>query len=72
MPFLLYSLKAVTIHPRYTGYIDHGYDICILELEEDLDLAICTPACLAKSDDDTTTSFVGKMATIAGWGLVGE
>ena len=65
------NVKAVTIHPRYDGYIHHGYDISILELEEELDLAIYTPACLAKWDDDPT-SFVGKMATIAGWGLVGD
>ena len=65
------NVKAVTIHPRYDGYIHHGYDISILELEEELDLAIYTPACLAKWDDNPT-SFVGKMATIAGWGLVGE
>ena len=65
------NVKAVTIHPRYDGYIHHGYDISILELEEELDLAIYTPACLAKWDDDPS-SFVGKMATIAGWGLVGE
>ena len=62
------NVKAVTIHPRYDGYIHHGFDISILELEEELDLAIYTPACLAKSDDNTTTSLVGKMATIAGWG----
>ena len=62
------NVKAVTIHPRYDGYIHHGYDISILELDEELDLDTYTPACLAKSDDNTTTSLVGKMATIAGWG----
>ena len=38
-----------------------------MELEEEVDLDIYTPACLAKSDDATT--FDGKTATVAGWGL---
>ena len=58
---------AITNHPSYNGYIGGGYDISIVELEEELDLDIYTPACLAKSDDATT--FDGKMATVAGWGL---
>ena len=38
-----------------------------MELEEELDLHIYTPACLAKSDE----AFDGKNATVAGWGQVG-
>ena len=60
------NVKAITIHPWYSGYISGGYDISILQLEEELDLGIYTPACLAKSDDATT--FDGKVATVAGWG----
>ena len=61
------NVKAITIHPSYTGIILFGYDISIVELEEELDLDIYTPACLAKSDE----VFDGKNATVAGWGLVG-
>ena len=63
------TVNAITItnHPSYTGRIGDGYDISIVELEEEVDLDIYTPACLAKSDDATT--FDGKMATVAGWGL---
>ena len=61
------NAKAITNHPSYTGRIGDGYDISIVELEEEVDLDIYTPACLAKSDDATT--FDGKTATVAGWGL---
>ena len=47
-----------------------GVDVAILELAEVLDLAMYTPACLARSSD--ATSFDGKKATIVGWGMSHE
>ena len=63
-------------HPSYSQEIGQpggediaeGFDISILELEEELDLETYTPACLATFNDDTT--FDGEMATVAGWGLI--
>ena len=43
-----------------------AFDIAILELEEDIDLAKYTPACLATLYDGT--SFDGKDVTVVGWG----
>ena len=45
------------------------YDIVLLELkeEDELDLTVYTPACLARSDD--RDSFDNKIATVAGWGV---
>ena len=37
-----------------------------MELAEEVDINTYTPACLARSGDDTT--YDGLMATIAGWG----
>ena len=42
------------------------YDIAILELSEEVDLNIYTPACLAKKGDN----FSGQTATAAGWGFL--
>ena len=61
-------------HPRYSQEIGQiadaalGFDISILELEEELDLDTYTPACMATFNDDTT--FDGEIATVAGWGLI--
>ena len=44
-------------------------DIAVLELDQELDLETYTPACLAKKSD---SSFVGKSATAAGWGVLYE
>ena len=65
-------------HPRYSQEIGQpeglriaeGFDISILELEEELDLDTYTPACMATSVDDTT--FDGTTATVAGWGAISE
>ena len=46
------------------GQITFDYDIAILELNEEVDLKIYTPACLAKKGDN----FIGQTATAAGWG----
>ena len=46
------------------GQVTFDYDIAILELNEEVDLKIYTPACLAKKGDN----FIGQTATAAGWG----
>ena len=58
------------VEPVLPGRMKAGVDVAILELEEVLDLAMYTPACLARSSD--ATSFDGKKATIAGWGMSHE
>ena len=50
--------------------IGAGVDISILELEEELDLAVYTPACLAQAGDAAT--FDGQVAVVAGWGVTSE
>ena len=43
---------------------DLNNDIAIIELAEEVDLSIYTPACLAKTSD--TTTFDGKNASVYG------
>ena len=43
-------------------------DIAVLELEEEVDINIYPPACLAQTSD--TDTFNGKMAQVYGWGRV--
>ena len=71
------NVKTLTHHPKYNGQIigqkgdiSDGFDITILELEEEVDLEVYTPACLAETSD--STAFDGKMATAAGWGLLAD
>ena len=59
------SLKVL----RYSNHEEynkrtHQHDITIIELVEAVDLAIYTPACLAKTSD--TTTFYGKRALVYG------
>ena len=60
------EVKDFTNHPDFnykeTGSFAH--DISVLELAEEIDHGIYTPACLAKSSDATT--FDGKMALVYG------
>ena len=51
------------------GCTSYSQDIVLLELkeEDELDLTVYTPACLARSDD--RDSFDNKIATVAGWGV---
>ena len=58
------------VEPVLPGRMKAGVDVAILELAEVLDLAMYTPACLARSSD--ATSFDGKKATIVGWGMSHE
>ena len=48
------------------------FDISVLELkaEDELDLNIYTPACLAKTSDRDT--FDNQPVTVAGWGVLAE
>ena len=70
------NVVKITNHPDYNqqigqgSVISDGHDITILELEEELDMTIYTPSCLAESDD--YTFFDGKPATVAGWGDLSE
>ena len=65
------NVVRLTLHPNYNkDDLRDGFDIAILELEEELDLSVYTPACMARSSDATT--FDGKTATVAGWGRIEE
>ena len=59
LPEMTIDLASYTNHENYN---DNSYenDIAIIELAEEVDLAIYTPACLAKTAD--TTTFDGKNA----------
>ena len=61
------GIASLTLHPGFN--IGLEYDIALLELkeEDELDLTVYTPACLARSDD--RDSFDNKIATVAGWGF---
>ena len=61
------AVSNIITHQEYHKDI-HGAevnDISLLYLENHLDLTKYTPACIAQRSD----KFVGKMATVAGWGL---
>ena len=71
------NVRRIINHPLYREDIiedEDGlplappFDISILELEEELDLSVYTPACMATSTDATT--FDGNIATVAGWGSI--
>ena len=61
MEFFPYYLNFFSVNP---GQVTFDYDIAILELNEEVDLKIYTPACLANKGDN----FFGQTATAAGWG----
>ena len=68
------NVKTIINHPEYdqqigqTDVTGDGFDITILELEEEVDLEEYTPACLAETSD--STAFDGETATAAGWGFL--
>ena len=67
------QIRSKVEHPRYKhaggkGPFEPAYDSAVMELAEEIDLNTYTPACMARRIDDTT--FDGKMATIAGWGII--
>ena len=57
------EVASFTIHENYDFLTDNN-DIAIIELAEEVDLTIYTPACLAKTSD--TTTFDGKNAWVYG------
>ena len=59
------SVNKITIHESYGG-ADLANDITVIELAEELDLNVYTPACMAQTSD--STSFDGKTAQVYGWG----
>ena len=59
LPEMTIDVASITNHENYhDSTIDN--DIAIIELAEEVDLAIYTPACLAKTAD--TATFDGKNA----------
>ena len=76
LPLKFVNVKTIINHPEYDQQIgqEHvigdGFDITILELEEEMDLEVYTPACLAESSDDT--AFDNKTAIAAGWGNIAD
>ena len=68
------KVKSIRKHSKWHQSIPgqsaaqtNGYDIAILELEEEVDLTEHTPACLAKLTEGTR--YNGERAVAAGWGL---
>ena len=67
------NVVKITNHPDYNQNIVDGYDISILQLEEELALDVYTPACLEKNMDDSLFSGPGNWTgTVAGWGYLEE
>ena len=63
LPEMTIDVASITNHENYDdSTIDN--DIAIIELAEEVDLTIYTPACLAKTSD--TTTFDGKNAWVYG------
>ena len=61
LPEMTIDLASYTNHENYDdNSYDSDNDIAIIELAKEVDLAIYTPACLAKTSD--TTTFDGKNA----------
>ena len=59
------NVTNITIHESFHNLLLKN-DIALLELSEDVDLNIYTPACLARTSD--TNAFYGENATVYGWG----
>ena len=66
-------VKSIKRHSKYEKNqpipgkgLNNGYDLAILELAEELDLKIYTPACLARLTEGTR--FNGERAVAYGWG----
>ena len=60
LPEMTIDLASYTNHENYNEDNNDDNDIAIIELAEEVDLAIYTPACLAKNSD--TTTFDGQNA----------
>ena len=67
------KVKSIKRHRKYEvnqpipgKALNNGYDVAILELEEEVDLTKYTPACLAKLTEGTR--YDGKRVVAYGWG----
>ena len=63
LPEMTIDLASYTNHEDFIS-VKNGNDIAIIELAEEVDLAIYTPACLAKTSD--TNTFDGQKAWVYG------
>ena len=59
------KVSKVFTHEKYNVTFNYN-DIALLELAEEVDLDVYTPACMARATDVTT--FDGMMAQVYGWG----
>ena len=62
------EVDRAIIQPKYVGNVGNGtvvFDIALLKLKDNLDLAEYTPACLPP----TNQIFVGETAWVYGWGM---
>ena len=58
------DVTSFTNHENYAGSPTWDNDIAIIELAQEVDLTIYTPACMAKTSD--TNTFDGKNAWVYG------
>ena len=69
IPEKIIRVSQIFMHEGYNDVLDDkDNDIAVLELSEDADLNVYTPACMARSSDGTT--FDGMMAQVYGWGWI--
>ena len=54
------DVKNFWVHESYNSTHMPGYDIAVIELAQEVNLTTYTPACMAKTSDNTT--FDGKTA----------
>ena len=65
IPTRTMSVSKIICHPKYDERTENN-DIAVLQLAEEVDLNVYTPACMAKTSDES--SFYGKTAQVYGWG----
>ena len=74
LPTRFINIVKIIQHPDWNGsgkgHPHEGNDVAILELAEELDLVVYTPACLAKASSGD--KFNGKTAKAYGWGAISE
>lgn len=62
-------IVTVNVEHFFTGKYGYDYDIAILRTEPLTFNSRVAPVCLP---DDLTVDYVGKTATVAGWGATSE
>ena len=63
LPEMTIDVASFITHENFSWDL-YDNDIAVIELAEEVDLSIYTPACLAKTSD--TTTFDGKNASVYG------